>query len=53
MKLFANPVLIGLDSECLKFRHSFELRGFLPFIPSIDLSRRWDNCKIIENDHFV
>ena len=51
MKLFANAVLTGFDSECLKFRHSFELRGFLPFIPSIDLGRRWDNCKIIEKYH--
>ena len=51
MKLFANPALIGFDMECPKFRHSFELRGFLPFIRSIDLGQHWDNCKIIEKYH--
>jgi hypothetical protein len=51
MKLFANSVLIKFDSECPKFRHFIELRGFLPFIPSIDLDQGWDNRKIIEKYH--
>jgi hypothetical protein len=40
MKLFASPARIGYGDECLKFRHFLELRGFLPFIPSIDLGLR-------------
>jgi hypothetical protein len=40
MKLFASPTRIGYGDECLKFRHFFELRGFLPLIPSIDLGIR-------------
>jgi hypothetical protein len=35
----------------VKFRHFIELRGFLPFIPSIDLDQGWDNRKIIEKYH--
>lgn len=51
MKLFASSILLRLSIECSKYRHSFELRGFLPFIPSIDLDQRWDNCKIVEKYH--
>lgn len=47
MKLFANPILLRFEAKCSKFRHSFELRGFLPFVSSIDLGQRWDNWRKI------
>jgi hypothetical protein len=51
MKSSANSILIGFDGKCPKFRHSFELRGFLPLIPAIDPAHGWDNARIIEKYH--